>query len=134
MKKKSLYLISVLLILALSVGGFFLYQSLTKGQEGLKEISFTIEIQDEQSKFSLKTEAITLKDALDDAVKEKKITYAATEPGFIETVNEYTAQWLPDNEWWKLEINGESIALGINDQPVFDKDSIRIALVKGYEE
>ena len=63
------------------------YQSLTKGQEGLKEISFTIEIQDEQSKFSLKTEAITLKDALDDAVKEKKLTYIATEPGFIETVN-----------------------------------------------
>ena len=84
--------------------------------------------------MSLKTEASTLKDALDDEDKEKKLTYMATEPGFIETVNEYTAQWLPDNEWWKLEINGESIALGINDRPVFDKDSIRIALVKGYEE
>lgn len=129
--KKSILLsvLAVLLVAALAVGAYFLYDSLKpETQQGSKNV--TIIVTDtvngaEQKTFEYYTDAEYLADLL----LEKELAEGSTgEYGFsIETVDGTSAD-ASQYQYWAIYVNGEYGQYGASTQPVIDGDKFELKL------
>ena len=100
--------------------------------EGTKEV--TIEVVDSKGKstvYELKTDALYLKEAMDEA---KGLKYSGTESEYglmVEVVNDETAVFTQNGAYWSFYVNGEYCNYGIESQPVEDGDAFQIIYTKG---
>lgn len=100
--------------------------------EGTKEV--TIEVVDSKGKstvYELKTDALYLKEAMDEA---KGLKYSGTESEYglmVEVVNDETAIYTQNGAYWSFYVNGEYCNYGIESQPVEDGDAFQIIYTKG---
>lgn len=100
--------------------------------EGTKEV--TIEVVDSKGKstvYELKTDALYLKEAMDEA---KGLKYSGTESEYglmVEVVNDETAIFTQNGAYWSFYVNGEYCNNGIESQPVEDGDAFQIIYTKG---
>lgn len=100
--------------------------------EGTKEV--TIEVVDSKGKstvYELKTDALYLKEAMDEA---KGLKYSGTESEYglmVEVVNDETAIFTQNGAYWSFYVNGEYCNYGIESQPVEDGDAFQIIYTKG---
>ena len=100
--------------------------------EGTKEV--TIEVVDSKGKstvYELKTDALYLKEAMDEA---KGLKYSGTESDYglmVEVVNDETAIFTQNGAYWSFYVNGEYCNNGIESQPVEDGDAFQIIYTKG---
>lgn len=98
-----------------------------KPVEGSKEV--TIEVVDSKGKstvYELKTDALYLKEAMDEA---KGLEYSGTESEYglmVEVVNGETAIYAENGAYWSFYVNGEYCNYGIETQPVEDGDDFQI--------
>lgn len=85
--------------------------------EDLKQITIKVENKEgEVVEYSLKTDAEFLVDAMNEA---EGLTYNAVN-GFVDTINDQTADWNTDQSYWAIYVNGEYGMYGIESQPVED--------------
>ena len=100
--------------------------------EGTKEV--TIEVVDSKGKstvYELKTDALYLKEAMDEA---KGLKYSGTESEYglmVEVVNDENAVFTQNGAYWSFYVNGEYCNYGIESQPVEDGDAFQIIYTKG---
>ena len=98
-----------------------------KPVEGSKEVSIEVVNSKGESKvYELKTDALYLKEAMDEA---KGLEYSGTESQYglmIEVVNGETAIYTENGAYWSFYVNGEYCNYGIETQPVEDGDEFQI--------
>lgn len=98
-----------------------------KPVEGSKEV--TIEVVDSKGNstvYELKTDALYLKEAMDEA---KGLEYSGTESEYglmVEVVNGEIAIYAENGAYWSFYVNGEYCNYGIETQPVEDGDDFQI--------
>ena len=129
--KKSILLsvLALVLVAALAVGAYFLYDTLKpQTQQGSKNV--TVIVTDtvngaEQKTFDYFTDAEYLADLL----LEKELAEGSIgEYGFtIETVNGTTAD-AGKYQYWAIYVNGEYSQYGASTQPVIDGDKFELKL------
>lgn len=120
-KKILVAVIAFVLVVGAVACAYFIFAP--KTAEGEKSI--TIEVIDnkgESKKYELKTDALYLNEAMDEA----DITYEA-EDTYVNTVNGITADYDVDQSYWSFEVNGQYCNYGIFEQPVNNGDSFVIA-------
>lgn len=119
-KKIIIAIIAFILVIAAVAGAYAVFGP--KTAEGSKAI--TIEVIDnkgESKKYEIKTDALYLADAMEDA----GITYEAQDT-YVNTVNGITADYNKDKSYWAFYINDTYCNFGIFEQPVNDGDSFKI--------
>ena len=129
--KKSILLsvLAVILVAALAVGAYFLYDSLKPTAEvGSKAVTVIVTDtvnQTEQKTYNYKTDALYLADLL----TEKELASGTdSEYGLmIETVNGVTAD-ATKYQFWGIYLNGEMTQYGASTQPVTDGDTFELKL------
>ena len=98
-----------------------------KPVEGSKEISIEVVNSKGESKvYELKTDALYLREAMDEA---KGLEYSGTESEYglmVEVVNGETAIYSDNGAYWGFFVNGEYCNYGIETQPVEDGDEFQI--------
>ena len=98
-----------------------------KPVEGSKEVSIEVVNSKGESKvYELKTDALYLNEAMDEA---KGLEYSGTESQYglmIEVVNGETAIYTENGAYWSFYVNGEYCNYGIETQPVEDGDEFQI--------
>ena len=98
-----------------------------KPVEGSKEVSIEVVNSKGESKvYELKTDALYLKEAMDEA---KGLEYSGTESQYglmVEVVNGETAIYSENGAYWSFYVNGEYCNYGIETQPVEDGDEFKI--------
>jgi len=128
MSKKSKIIVGGLVLLAvvgLLIGVYMMTRPETT--EGSKAI--TIVVVDENVKetvYSLKTDALYLKDAMDQA---DGLTYGGENQGngfMVDTINGVRADYTLDGAYWGFFVNDGYCNYGIEEQPVNDGDVFRI--------
>ena len=130
-KTKSLVLsvVAVLLVAALAVGAYFLYEHLKpKPQEGTKAV--TVIVTDSVNGTEQKTyEYMTDAEYLADLLIEKGLADGSEgQYGFtIEAVNGITADG-SKFQYWAIYVNGEYGNYGASEQPVLDGDTFELKL------
>lgn len=118
-----LFLVTVLLL-------FVFFNRNNKASVGSKEIVIKVIIPDEEEKeFTISTDAITLRQALDQEklIKGKESTYGF----YIVEVNGRLADE-SKSEWWSITKNGEYIEFGVDMINIEDKDQYELTLMEGY--
>ena len=119
-KKIIVAIIAFVLVVGAVIGAYFIF--VPKATEGSKAV--TIEVIDdkgESREYSVKTDALYLADAMEDA----GITYEAQD-SYVNTVNGITADYNKDKSYWAFYINDTYCNFGIFEQPVNDGDSFKI--------
>lgn len=98
-----------------------------KPVEGNKEISIEVVNSKGESKvYELNTDALYLKNAMDEA---KGLEYSGSESEYglmIEVVNGEKATFTENGAYWSFYVNGEYCNYGIETQPVEDGDEFQI--------
>ena len=126
MKKKILIAVGAFLALvAILVGVYFIF--VKKPTEGSKNITIEVINSKEESKvYELKTEALYLKEAMEEA---KGLTFDGEDSqyGFtVITVNGESADFNVSSAYWSFYVNGEYCNYGVDSQPVEDGDEFQI--------
>ena len=126
MKKKILIAVGAFLALvAILVGVYFIF--VKKPTEGSKNITIEVINSKEESKvYELKTDALYLKEAMEEA---KGLTFDGEDSqyGFtVITVNGESADFNVSSAYWSLYVNGEYCNYGVDSQPVEDGDEFQI--------
>ncbi|NLP15559.1 MAG: DUF4430 domain-containing protein [Clostridiales bacterium] len=97
---------------------------------GSKKITIQVIVPDEDvQEFTLYTDAITLREALDE--KEMIRGLNSSYGFYITTVNGIRADETRE-EWWSLTKNGEYVEYGVDMIHIQDKDKYELTLMKGY--
>lgn len=129
--KKSILLsvLAVVLVAALAVGAYFLYDSLKPETEvGAKSVTVIVTdtVNNTESKtFTYKTDALYLADLL---LENKLASGTDGEYGLmLETVNGITADDAK-YQFWGIYLDGEMTQYGASTQPVKDGDTFEIKL------
>ncbi len=107
---------------------FFTFRE--KPVEGSKAITIEVVSSKEESTiYELKTDAMYLKDAMDEAV-EYGFTYEGIDDKYGYVVNsvngEEAVMGADSGAYWSFEVNGAYCNYGISTQPVADGDAFRI--------
>ena len=126
MKKKILIAVGAFLtLIAILVGVYFLF--VKKPTEGSKNITIEVINSKEESKiYELKTDALYLKEAMEEA---KGLTFDGEDSqyGFtVITVNGESADFNVSSAYWSFYVNGEYCNYGVDSQPVEDGDEFQI--------
>ena len=126
MKKKILIAVGAFLALvAILVGVYFIF--VKKPTEGSKNITIEVINSKEESKvYELKTDALYLKEAMEEA---KGLTFDGEDSqyGFtVITVNGESADFNVSSAYWSFYVNGEYCNYGVDSQPVEDGDEFQI--------
>ena len=126
MKKKIIIAVGAFLALvAILVGVYFIF--VKKPTEGSKNITIEVINSKEESKvYELKTDALYLKEAMEEA---KGLTFDGEDSqyGFtVITVNGESADFNVSSAYWSLYVNGEYCNYGVDSQPVEDGDEFQI--------
>ena len=102
--------------------------------EGSKEVTIEVVGSDGESvSYTFKTDAEYLRGAMEDA-EDEGLTFADTD-GYVETVNDETADYSADGSYWAFYVNDEYCNYGIDEQPVADGDAFTIEYtIYVYEE
>ncbi|NLO10680.1 MAG: DUF4430 domain-containing protein [Clostridiales bacterium] len=118
-----LFLVTVLLL-------FLFFNRNNPSSVGSKEIVIQVIVPDEEvQEFTLSTDALTLRQALDE---ENLIRGRESSYGFyIVEVNKRRADE-DKNEWWSITKGGEYIEYGVNEINIQDKDQYELTLMEGY--
>ena len=102
-----------------------------KTVSGSKTISITVvNSAAEETAYSLKTDALYLRQAMDEC---DGLTYTGSEGPYgimIDSVNGERAVYSENGAYWGFSINGEYCNYGIDEQPVKDGDAFTIAYTK----
>lgn len=124
--KKKLLGFGLIVVLVLGLG--FIYNTFSeKPVEGSKSI--TIEVVDHEKKstnYDLKTDAMYLKDAMDEV---KGLTYSGEDSAYgytLYTVNGVTADFNVDSAYWGIYVNNEYGQWSLDKQPVNDGDTFKL--------
>lgn len=114
---KKVIIIAVAVLAILLVGALVAMNAFApETQAGSKTVIFElIDGEGNSEEFELKTDAEFLADAL---VEAGLVEYA--EDGMYVTINGITADWNADQAWWNICKSGESLMVGMNDQPIAD--------------
>ena len=125
MKKKKIIL-GLSVLLALVVAMALLWNNFReKPVEGSKSVIIEVVNSDKQSvKYEIKTDALYLKEAMEDAKKDG-LTYEV-EDGMVIIVNGERAEYTEDNAYWAFYVNGGYCNYGIDEQPVKNGDVFKI--------
>ena len=128
--KKSLIILSIILLLV--IAGFVTIYAMTKpkGTEGAKEITVDVVVADQETKeFVLHTDSEYLRGALEEA---DLVSGTESEYGlFIKEVNGITVN--DDNqEWWCVTQDGEQLMYGVDEIAIADGDHYELTLTVGY--
>lgn len=126
MKKKILIAVGAFLALvAILVGVYFIF--VKKPTEGSKNITIEVINSKEESKvYELKTDALYLKEAMEEA-KGLIFDGEDSQYGFtVITVNGESADFNVSSAYWSLYVNGEYCNYGVDSQPVEDGDEFQI--------
>ena len=118
-----LFLITVLLL-------YVFFNRDNKSSVGSKEILIQVIVPDEEvQEFTLTTDAITLRQALDeeDLIRGAESTYGF----YIIEVNKHRADD-SKQEWWSITKGGEYIEYGVDMINIQDKDQYELTLMEGY--
>ena len=125
MKKTILIVVAALLVLALMLGAYFLFRE--QATQGEKSITITvIDSAGEQTVYELKTDALYLEQAMQEA---KGLTYEGEEGPYglmISHINGERAVYEEDGAYWGFNVNGSYCNYGISEQPVNDGDAFEI--------
>lgn len=131
MKKKILGIALLVLVIALLAIVYVKFSE--KPVEGSKSI--TIEVvnsEGESVKYELKTDALYLAEAMDEA-KEEGLEYETEEGPYgltVLSVNGETAIFEENGAYWGFYVNDEYCNFGISEQPVNDGDNFKIEYTK----
>ncbi len=121
----SIALLALLLVLLLVY-----YISRPDTVEGSKEVTIQLIIPEEENKeFVLQTDALYLKEALDE--KELIDGTDSSFGFFITTVNKRLADD-SKQEWWLITKDGEDVFEGVSDIVINDGDKYELTLMVGY--
>lgn len=123
--KQNKTLLLAVAVLVIAMAAFFMIHAVftPPATEGAKTV--TIEVVDNEevsTSYELHTDALYLRQALEEA---EGLTFSGTEGSYglmIETVNDCTADWDKDHAWWSVYVNGELANYGVDQQPVNDGD------------
>lgn len=118
-----LFLVTVLLL-------YVFFNRDNKSSVGSKEIVIKVIVPDEEVQvFTLSTDAITLRQALD----EENLIRGTGDTGsfFITEVNKRRAED-SKQEWWSITKGGEYIEFGVDMINIQDKDQYELTLMEGY--
>ena len=126
MKKKILIAVGAFLtLIAILVGVYFLF--VKKPTEGSKNITIEVINSKEESKvYELKTDALYLKEVMEEA---KGLTFDGEDSqyGFtVITVNGESADFNVSSAYWSFYVNGEYCNYGVDSQPVENGDEFQI--------
>lgn len=125
MKKTILIVVAALLVLALMLGAYFLFRE--QATQGEKAITITvINSKGEQTVYELKTDALYLEQAMQEA---EGLTYEGSEGPYglmISHINGERAVYEEDGAYWGFNVNGSYCNYGISEQPVNDGDDFEI--------
>ena len=118
-KQKWLVAVAAAVLVVLVVGAWFLWKGFSADpMEGNKTITFTvIGPQENREDYTIQTDADYLAEAL---VEKGLIEY--DESGLYTTIAGITADYAADGAFWWINGNGESLMVGINDQPIANGD------------
>lgn len=127
--KQNKTLLLAVAVLVIAMAAFFMVHAVfaPTAAEGAKAV--TIEVIDNEeasTSYELHTDALYLRQALEEA---EGLTFSGTEGSYglmIETVNDCTADWDKDHAWWSVYVNGELANYGVDQQPVNDGDVFRL--------
>ena len=126
--KQNKTLLLAVAVLVIAMAAFFMVHAVfAPTAEGAKAV--TIEVIDNEeasTSYELHTDALYLRQALEEA---EGLTFSGTEGSYglmIETVNDCTADWDKDHAWWSVYVNGELANYGVDQQPVNDGDVFRL--------
>ena len=130
-KTKSLVasIIAIVIVAALAVGAYALYQNLKpQAQEGSKTVSIIVTNSvtgESLGNFEYKTDVLYLADLL----KENAIAeFSTSEYGeYIESVCKVAAD-SSASQYWAMYVNGEYGQYGASEQPVTDGDTFELKL------
>lgn len=119
-KQKWLVGIAAAALVVLAVGALLLWKGFSaKPEEGTKTITFTVvDANSNKETYTLTTEEEYLAGAL---VEAKLIEYDAS--GLYTTIDGITADYNADGAYWWISGNGESLTVGMNDQPIKDGEA-----------
>ena len=125
---KKVIIIAVCVLAVLLAGAMLAMNAFApETQAGSKTVVFELVHADGSSQeFELKTDAQYLADAL---VEAGLVEYAAD--GMYVTINGITADWNADQAWWNICKNGESLMVGMNDQPIADGEHYEAVYTAG---
>jgi len=125
-KKKILAVSLVVLIVIAMFAAYFVFRE--KPVDGIKNITIEVVNSKNQSTvYTLKTDALYLKQAMDEA---KGLTYSGETDSYgfmVTTVNGERAKYAEDGAYWSFYVNGEYCNYGMSEQPVNDGDAFKIA-------
>ena len=126
MNKKALIGVAILIVVVAAMG--ILYSVFReKPVEGSKSITIEVVDSKQESKiYELKTDAMYLQQAMDEAEGLEYDGYES-EFGFtITSVNGEVADFNVDSSYWSFYVNEEYCNYGISEQPVEDGDAFKI--------
>jgi hypothetical protein len=118
-----LFVVTVLLL-------YFFFNRTNPTAVGSKEITIQVIVPGEETqKITLATDAITLREALD----EENLIRGIGDTGsfFITEVNKRRADD-SKQEWWSITKSGEYIEFGVDMINIQDKDQYELTLMEGY--
>lgn len=125
MKKTILIVVAAVLVLGLMLTAYFLFRE--TATEGEKSITITvINSAGEETLYELKTDALYLLQAIDEA---EGLTYEGEEGPYgmmISHINGEKAVYEEDNAYWGFNVNGTYCNYGVSEQPVNDGDAFEI--------
>lgn len=127
--KKVLLIAACALLIASMLIVYFVFSP--KPSEGTKKISIEVEhLASENKSFEISTDADYLRQALEEngLVAGIESTYGL----WVQTVDGETADD-SNEEWWGYTINGETALYGVDEQLIYDGDTIVFTLNVGYE-
>lgn len=125
---KKVIIIAVAVLAVLLVGAMIAMNTFApETQAGGKTVIFElIGAEGTSEEFELKTDAEYLADAL---VEAGLVEYS--EDGMYVTINGITADWNADQAWWNICKDGESLMVGMNDQPIADGEHYEAVYTAG---
>jgi hypothetical protein len=135
MKKKLIFAASIVLVVGLFIGAYFLWVAPKPLGAGEKTVTLEITAQDKSYSHTIKTNGGTAFDALG-AIKDE-IGFRYTDAGWgIWVDGFYGAYYSSTNTdclYWAFFINGEASVLGISAEPIADGDTISFILADWNE-
>ena len=132
MKKSIKTVIAVVALILVAAALIVVYKTFgPQTSEGSKNITITVvDAAGKETIYELKTDAKTLKEAMDEA---EGLTYGGEDQGagfLVDTVNGVRADYTLDGAYWSFLLNGEWCNYGIEEQPVNDGDAFSIEYTK----
>lgn len=129
MKKKSIVILSVLIVALLLFGGYKTFLS-PEAVEGAKEVSIHIVIENEDidEEFTYNTDDEFLVELMEENKEELGVSFEESEFGnMVIGMMNYTAD--PDEqEFFHIAVNGEDAMTGVDEIPLEDEDVYKFEL------